>query len=96
VTNVAPAAGTSTLLTDTLSNGVTLISATSSQGSCTMADRAVTCALGSMVQGSNVSVKIIVAPTSVGQIDNRVSVSSTTADLLRRINVSSVTTTVRA
>jgi uncharacterized repeat protein (TIGR01451 family) len=53
VTNVGPAAGTSTVLTDTLPNGVTLISATSSQGSCTVADRTVTCALGSIVQGAS-------------------------------------------
>ena len=95
VTNVGPAAGTSTVLTDTLPNGVTLISATSSQGSCTVADRTVTCALGSIVQGLSVSVKIVVAPTSVGQIDNTVSVSSTTADPVSANNVSSVTTTVR-
>ena len=96
VTNVGPAAGTSTVLTDTLPNGVTLISATSSQGSCTVADRTVTCALGSIIQGSSVSVKIVVAPASVGQIDNTVSVSSTTADPVTANNVSSVTTTVRA
>jgi uncharacterized repeat protein (TIGR01451 family) len=96
VTNIGPAAGTSTALTDTLPVGVTLISATSSQGSCTMADRTVTCALGSVAQASTVSVKIVVTPTSVGRIDNTVSVSSTTADPVAANNVSSVTTTVRA
>jgi uncharacterized repeat protein (TIGR01451 family) len=95
VTNAGPSAGASTILTDTLPSGVTVISATSSQGSCTVADRTVTCALGSVAPASTVNVKIVVSATTVGQIDNTVSVSSTTADPVAANNVSSVTTTVR-
>lgn len=96
VTNAGPATASSTVFRDELPAGVTLVSATTSQGSCTQADGTVTCALGSVAQGASISLKIVVTPSTVGSIVNTASVSSTTADPDGSDNASSVTTTVRA
>ncbi len=81
VTNRGPDAATNVVVTDTLPSGVTFVSATSSQGSCTY-DGAVTvtCDLGDIAPNNSVTITIVVTPTAPGAISNSVTVTSDTLD----------------
>ena len=81
--------GTTVTLTDTLAAGLTLVSATPSQGSCsgttTITCNLVTNAAGIAVAGS-VTITIVVTPGAPGGYPNNASVTSSTADLLTANN----------
>lgn len=65
VANAGPDAATSVTLTDVLSAGSTLVSATASQGTCG-GGGAASCALGTIASGSSVTVTVIVTPAQAG------------------------------
>ena len=100
VTNNGPAAipssgsvpGTTVTLTDTLATGLTLVSATPSQGSCsgttTITCNLVTNAAGIAVGGS-VTITVIVTPGAPGGYPNNASVTSSMLDLLNANNSAS-------
>lgn len=69
---------TAVTLTDTLPAGVTFVSSTQSQGSCS-GTSVVNCSLGAMTNGSSANVTIVVVPISGGNRTNTVSVA---ADIL--------------
>ncbi|HXU35479.1 MAG TPA: LamG-like jellyroll fold domain-containing protein, partial [Blastocatellia bacterium] len=77
VSNAGPDAATNVVLTDTLPGSVTFVSAISSQGSCS-GTTTITCNLGSINNGANATVQIVVIPNSPGTITN--SASATAAE----------------
>ncbi len=66
VLNRGPSTATDVTLVDTLPEGVALESVTPSQGSCTVADRTITCNLGSIADGQTVSVAVVVTVQAAG------------------------------
>ncbi len=67
VTNLGPDASSNATVTDVLPAGVTLVSATASAGACS-GTTTVSCALGSLANGSLVTVSIVVVPTAAGPL----------------------------
>jgi uncharacterized repeat protein (TIGR01451 family) len=70
VKNNGPDSATEVLLTDAIPDGVTFVSATSSQGICTFSMHVVTCALNTLANGSSIMVAIVVTPTLPGSMKN--------------------------
>ena len=68
------------VLTDPLPAGVTFVSATPSQGTCSQVAGTVTCPLGTIASGANATVSVVVTPTTDGTLTNTASVSSATSD----------------
>ncbi|HEY7044610.1 MAG TPA: hypothetical protein VH419_13150 [Nocardioidaceae bacterium] len=97
VSNAGPSAADSTTVTDPLPIGLTVVSATTDQGSCTPAS-SVSCDLGTVNPGSTVHITITarvdpgVASASV--IANEAAVSSTTPDPTESNNSDRETTTI--
>lgn len=83
VHNYGPGAATDVTLTDTIDELVTYVSATPSQGTCSVNLRVVTCAIGSLASGATANVTLIVTAGDVDeptQISNLASVSGTELD----------------
>ncbi|HEY5595011.1 MAG TPA: DUF11 domain-containing protein, partial [Nitrospiria bacterium] len=79
VTNNGPDAATNAIVIDGIPAGVTLVSASASQGSCG-GTSTVTCSLGTISNGAGATVTIVVAPASAGTVNNTVSVTSDASD----------------
>lgn len=77
VTNHGPNPAFGARVTDTLPAGVTFVSATASQGSCSGPN----CSLGDMSSGASATVRIVVRPTAAGVITNRANVAGDQPDL---------------
>lgn len=96
ITNVGPLAAGNTVFTDTLPPELQFVSATTPGGSCSANGQVVNCQLGTLGNGSRVSVVLIAREASGGttnRIINTVRVSSGTPDLTPA--VATATTTVR-
>ena len=93
VTNNGPNHATNVVVTDTLPAGVSLISATPSQGSCS-GTSPVICTLGGILNGGTASIEILVVTGSAGSITNNASVTATETDPVPANNAASATTTV--
>ncbi|MDQ6613176.1 MAG: SBBP repeat-containing protein [Actinomycetota bacterium] len=77
--SVGPASGVT--VTDPLPTGVTFVSATSSQGSCTQSGGTVTCALGALGAKSDTTVTITVnAPNASAKLVNTATVAASETD----------------
>jgi uncharacterized repeat protein (TIGR01451 family) len=77
VTNVGSVTANQVVFTNPLPEGVTFVSVTPSQGTCTFANNIVTCDLGDLAPGQSVSIAIAVTPTRPGTITNPVSITAT-------------------
>jgi uncharacterized repeat protein (TIGR01451 family) len=75
VANNLTGTATGVTLIDLLRSGLTLVSATPSQGSCAGSVK-VTCNLGSLQGGSSATVTIVVSTTQAGDVSNTASVSA--------------------
>ena len=95
VTNLGPDAGSNVTVTNTLPATVTLVSANASIGSCS-GTTTVTCVLGSVDSGTNISIGIVVTPTAPGEITNTATVTAAGTDPDGANNTASATTTVNA
>jgi uncharacterized repeat protein (TIGR01451 family) len=94
VTNGGPDAAGDVTLTDTLPAGVTYVS---NDSGCTQAAGTVTCNLGTINNGANKTVHIVVTPTAEGTITNTAAVQSTSViDPTSANNTVSITTDVNA
>jgi len=83
VTNYGPGDATGVTLTDTFDELVTYVSATPSQGTCSLKVRVVTCTIGGMASGATASVSLVVTAGDViepVQIANLASVSGNELD----------------
>jgi uncharacterized repeat protein (TIGR01451 family) len=80
VTNNGPADATNVVLTDNTPPGLTLTSATASQGSCT-GNPNVTCSLGTILNGANATVTLtLLPPGQGGSFNNTASVTADQTD----------------
>jgi uncharacterized repeat protein (TIGR01451 family) len=98
VHNGGPLAAAAVTVTDELPRNTAFGTASATQGSCALtqpAKRIVTCTLGTIPSGANVTVTIVVGPPSKKTtITNTASVSSTTTDPNPANNSGSATTSV--
>jgi uncharacterized repeat protein (TIGR01451 family) len=92
--NEGPQDASGVMLLDNLPGGTNLVSATPSQGSCSQANRIVTCNLGSLASAFDATVSLVVTPTATGTITNSVSVSGAQQDLAPANNSITQNTTV--
>jgi uncharacterized repeat protein (TIGR01451 family) len=79
VTNAGPDAAQQVVLSDPLPPGVTFLAASPSQGTCS-GTSTVTCNLGTLQPGDQVSIAIDVQATQLGLVTNTASVASATPD----------------
>jgi uncharacterized repeat protein (TIGR01451 family) len=93
VTNNGPSTATGVTVTDTLPAGVSYVSATPSQGSCS-GTSTVTCNLGNLANGASATVTIVVTPTATGTLSNTACASGNESDPDTNNNCSTATTTV--
>jgi uncharacterized repeat protein (TIGR01451 family) len=97
VTNRNSGSGQATGVTvrDFLPAGTTFVSATASQGTCAHSSGTVTCSIGNLLNGASASSTITVnAPTSVGEITNKVTVTSNETDIVPANNEFNLSTQV--
>jgi uncharacterized repeat protein (TIGR01451 family)/CSLREA domain-containing protein len=81
VTNNGPSLATNVVLADTLPAGVIFVSAIPSQGTCSHTAGVVTCPLGTLAVGTQVTVTITIQPT-VDNIGTIINVASVTSDAI--------------
>ena len=93
-TNNGPANATNVVVTDTLPAGITFVSATTTQGSCS-GTTTVNCNVGSLAVGASAIVTIVVTPSSPGQIVNTATVSASESDFDSTNNTASTTTVIQ-
>ena len=79
VTNLGPAEANDVVVTDTLPAGLTLVSATASQGSCS-GTATITCALGKLAKGAEATVTILANTTTAGTLNNTARVNGKEKD----------------
>lgn len=93
--NAGPDPATNVVITDTLPDGVDLISATPNQGTCGgLVGNLITCNLGDLDVGAFTEVRILVRPTTTGTILNVAQISADEHDPKSSNNTSPQTTTV--
>jgi uncharacterized repeat protein (TIGR01451 family) len=80
VTNNGPSSASDVTMIDTLPEGVTFVSANSSQGSCVQAAGVVTCTLGALTSGSFASMAVVITATNAGSITNVARVTGSPGD----------------
>jgi uncharacterized repeat protein (TIGR01451 family) len=96
ITNNGPDAATGVTLTDPLPDGITILSATATQGNCTVTGSIVTCNLGQLTVGCTVTVSVVVTTTVARAVTNTGRVSGSEHDPNPRTNSATAVTTVLA
>jgi uncharacterized repeat protein (TIGR01451 family) len=95
VANTGPSAATGVMVTNLLPAGVTFMSATASQGTCSQSAGVVTCNLGTISGGTNATITLVVVPTTAGTtITNLATVSRAEVDPYLGNNLATATTVV--
>jgi len=96
VSNLGPDAATAVAVEDMLPNEVDFISATPSQGTCSLQGaKKVDCALGALANGGSASVAILVRAANDGDASNTASVSGTPADPVKANDSDTETTKIQ-
>lgn len=91
--NTGPAAAAAVTVTDVLPGSVTYVSATPSQGSCS-GTTTVACNLGTISNGAQATVSLVVRSTSAGTVTNTATVSTASTDSVPGNNSATASTTV--
>lgn len=91
VSNFGPGFSAPITLTDSLPAGVTFVSVTPSQGSCT---NDVICHFGSLPDSASATVTLVVTPTQAGPLSNTASLQSSAPDPVPFNNSATASTTV--
>ncbi|HEX3557712.1 MAG TPA: FG-GAP-like repeat-containing protein, partial [Pyrinomonadaceae bacterium] len=94
-TNNGPDPATGVAVNDPLPAGVSFVSATPSQGTCS-GTATVNCRLGTLVSGANATVTIVVTPNVAGTLTNTATVSSVQPDPHTANNSATANTTVNS
>jgi N-acetylglucosamine-6-sulfatase len=94
VANAGPDPAEEVTVSDALPAGVTYLSTSASQGSCSEAEGTVDCSLGTLASGANATVSLVVRPGGPGALSNGATVSSSTADPNPADNADAETTEV--
>lgn len=80
VTNAGPKAATAVVWTDVLPANVSYVSAIATQGNCGFSNQTITCNLGNLRVGGQITVSVTLTVTAVGTFSNTMSVTSSTPD----------------
>jgi uncharacterized repeat protein (TIGR01451 family) len=94
VKNRGPDNAQNVVVTDVLPTGVQYVSAISSQGTCNKSGSTISCSLGNLDMGDEATVEIVVMTLSSGVLSNTSTVTAKQADLNKKNNTKTVTTTV--
>lgn len=78
--NHGPADAANTIVSDTLPDGLTFVSANTSQGTCTHLDGQVTCDLGNVQRHSGYWIEVTVTAGGAGTVENTATIASDGAD----------------
>ena len=92
--NGGPDDATQVQVTDGVPSGTSFVSANASQGTCANSSGTVTCTLGSLANGSSLTITLKVTATQGGQVSNTASVSGDEDDPNSSNNSATETTTV--
>lgn len=95
VTNSGPDSATNVTVTDPVPAGTTLVSSSSTQGTCS-GTTSVTCSVGTLASGGTATITIVVATSTAGPVVNIATVTATEADPDAADNSGQVTTQVAA
>ncbi len=95
VVNNGPDTATNVLVTDNLPGGVSFVSSSASQGSCS-GTSTVTCTLGTINSGASAIVNLVITPTVPATITNSASVTSSVPDPNGNNNIATTGTLVNA
>lgn len=93
VSNAGPAAAEGVVVSNLIPEGMTLVSAAPSSGSCS-ANGTILCPLGTVPSGGSATVTLVVTPTTPGEISDSASVTASTADPVASNNIAAVTASV--
>jgi uncharacterized repeat protein (TIGR01451 family) len=80
VRNSGPATATGVTVTNPVPGGSVFVSASSSQGTCSLAQGTVTCTLGSVAPGGTASVTIKTDPKLLGRVNDTATVRANELD----------------
>jgi hypothetical protein len=92
--NIGPNAVADARVFDRLPTGETFVSATASQGACTLSNGVVTCTLGSLSSGGNATISIVVTSPIAAILTNTAAIYSSGADPNVTNNAATILTTV--
>ena len=96
VTNQGPSTATGVVVNDLLPPLVTALATNTTQGTITISNHNLICALGTLTNGANANITIVAATTTSGTLTNTASLSATQPDPNPANNTGTATTTVSA
>jgi uncharacterized repeat protein (TIGR01451 family) len=96
VTNQGPSTATGVVVNDPLPPLVTLLATNTTQGTISISNHTLICALGALTNGASATITVVAATTTSGTLTNTASLSATEPDPNPANNTATATTTVSA